>query len=436
MLFLLGLVGVNFAGATDMNSVSPYVYKVTCTGFSGIGGMTTTLTGFQVDGVRGVITSLHGVLKCQHITLQNGKRDIYDLTVTAVDIDKDLALVVSPTLSNQAGGFRTGETPSDGSELEVWGYPWDSFALQPSRQLYVRKRRERLEILLGTGPDVEQWRMRGSPAINSSVISIEGHLEMGHSGSPVLRPDGTLIGVASGGRGQGHGAFVWAVPLSADEVRQWRHLQTADERRLMERPVKAGLLGKTIADRLPILGSDFSADYLTVITADLTGFPDEKVWAAYNDLVRAYTGKVDAVRAEELRLIQEKIYLRRFAPQGQIIRDFATGLRWAKPPQDPPNYKQAGAFCAALQLEHGRWRLPTLDELQQIRRGDGQLHPLMAGQGNRVWSMTPFGRDGEIRGKKVVYVLNGSALNFESVEGEPSKGWSRPRTLCVCEPNP
>jgi tetratricopeptide (TPR) repeat protein len=60
-------------------------------------------------------------------------------------------------------------------------------------------------------------------------------------------------------------------------------------------------------------------------------------------------------------------------PADAAWTDASTGLMWSKPSYYPPtatgpwNYPDARAFCAKLQLlGHDDWRLPTVDELQQI----------------------------------------------------------------------
>jgi hypothetical protein len=75
--------------------ISQHVYMVICSG-SPHHRNKVLQTGFRIQGTKGIITALHGVLGATSITAQNTQGDVLtDLSISQVDIDNDLALLTS-----------------------------------------------------------------------------------------------------------------------------------------------------------------------------------------------------------------------------------------------------------------------------------------------------------------------------------------------------
>ncbi len=105
---------------------SEHVYVVLASGNKYLKGPNLQ-TGFRMQGTKGIITALHGVVGAKSISAYNSKHDyLVDLTIQSVDIENDLALLSSRELQKRGN---EGLIPIDnsplrpGDKLKVLGHP-------------------------------------------------------------------------------------------------------------------------------------------------------------------------------------------------------------------------------------------------------------------------------------------------------------------------
>jgi hypothetical protein len=175
-----------------------------------------TLTGFQVEKLDGIVTALHGVVGCQHITARHPETNRWysGLTIRRVDVDRDVALLEVPGLPRGGGLKPSASGEPAGAAVVVLGHPaavqavWDMPLTLSERVLRT------LESFLPPALNTAA-RKRRSPSLDIHVLALNGPLQPGHSGAPVLdavRRD--VLGVGSGGIGDGTLNIGWAIPIS------------------------------------------------------------------------------------------------------------------------------------------------------------------------------------------------------------------------------
>lgn len=179
-------------------------------------------TGFRLKGYKGIITALHGVAGASAINARNQQNDIIDsLSIYLIDVSNDLALLShagSERLIDR--GFESASLPtvfsiSSQAELYTLGFPH-------GMELYRKPVRastpviRKLSDLIPTSSieTVRQFVRRKSPSVDASVISLDGNLVKGHSGSPVLNLQNHVVGVVNGGIAGGAAGISWAIPIS------------------------------------------------------------------------------------------------------------------------------------------------------------------------------------------------------------------------------
>jgi hypothetical protein len=210
-------LGINPARVQAQDG-APYIYRLICQKSA---EEVRTLTGFRVQGTRGVVTALHGVADCQTITAESSAiagAALENLAVAAVDIDHDAALLHSEELQTDTGlALWAGSPPlSPGDAIYVRGHPYGIYAQLKSDLKFREPITQELRTLL-VDEAVDKLAERTSPNLSISVLSIQGHLLPGHSGAPIFNQVGEVIGVGSGGLQGGTSEIVWAIA--------WRDIQ-------------------------------------------------------------------------------------------------------------------------------------------------------------------------------------------------------------------
>jgi len=193
-------------------------------------------TGFKLRGKAGIVTALHGVVGCNDLSAISESMLLKDLKIDEVDIARDLAFLSSNQLYAEDGLNITDQSNLYG-EVRIIGHPQ---AISGIHEMALDIPRPAIRALRELVP-AELWsqlQQRKSPQISVQVVSVNGNLQPGHSGAPILDTEDRAIGVASGGLGNGTLGIGWAIPISRA---QWRPAST--ERSELSRLAKLGAQG-------------------------------------------------------------------------------------------------------------------------------------------------------------------------------------------------
>ncbi len=220
------------AAQTGIVEPVPYVYRMKIDDCK-FEPVARRQTGFRVEGVVGIVTALHGVADCETMSAvaDDGLTIFTNLVITAVDIDRDIALLTSPDLE---------QLPTDGlvpsslstaeiltAALRIVGYP---LGLDEQDVDVIESVRD-LESLDNVIPDTEEsidFVKRKSPDIDIDVLNLQAQLLPGHSGAPVIDQTDQIVAVGDGGLRSGTVGRSWAIPWSsvrlasidADDIRE------------------------------------------------------------------------------------------------------------------------------------------------------------------------------------------------------------------------
>jgi hypothetical protein len=176
-----------------------------------------TQTGFIVSGTRGIYTALHGVIDATHIGAVNqaSDKEFSALHISKADPALDVALLDSPELDGQdlPGLERIAfDENVDPGPIRVLGHPFGIDLLSTTLSLRNPSIVE-LQSLL-TQDAIGSVVDRGSPVYNAKVLSIQGEIEPGHSGAPILDSKNRVLAIANGGLKGGTVGICWAIPLN------------------------------------------------------------------------------------------------------------------------------------------------------------------------------------------------------------------------------
>jgi tetratricopeptide (TPR) repeat protein len=194
----------------------------------------TDQTGFRIrlPNFSGIVTALHGVLPADAeftVYTAKGRSFTKPLKLTRVDVDHDLAFLTSPEfdgLDNE--GLDVAKDVNwkamKGQELRVIGHPLSvGFRRLPkagpvvaSPITEVVRARGGIDDPLVTLENLfdekrrDIYGKRRSPRLDLLVLSLQGKIEHGHSGAPVLDSKNRVVGIADGAL---PGTTIgWAVP--------------------------------------------------------------------------------------------------------------------------------------------------------------------------------------------------------------------------------
>ncbi len=212
---------------------SPYVFQIRCKYYDQTVSKNKIAlqTGFSVAGEKGIVTALHGVIKCfENGTInayaRGGGKDQDGLRIESADIANDVALLSS---ANQqiSEGLPIAKCDSNScinyeKQYYVLGHPLGITSQMPTK-VSIRPIFKSLEDwLMAAVPKVpevpkvktvmEEMKDRSSPALTIQVFNVEGHLLHGHSGAPIINEGDEVIGVVNGGLQDGTVEIAWAIP--------------------------------------------------------------------------------------------------------------------------------------------------------------------------------------------------------------------------------
>lgn len=217
VVIVLGLVVLLFSvcGAVSLFSVSSaerspddaiYLIKA----FS-CGSRTQSMqTGFSVATTPGIYTALHGVAGCSDIQAELGQTSIRSLVLSEVDVKDDIALLTSPQLG---GGVGLGISSSwkNNQHVTLIGHPLGIELLTTEMSLRTPPARLLRQIL--SRDVLKALADRRSPDPSITVLSTDGVILPGDSGSPILDDANNVLGVADGGLSGGIAGINWAIPF-------------------------------------------------------------------------------------------------------------------------------------------------------------------------------------------------------------------------------
>lgn len=158
---------------------------------------------------------MHGVIGQESISasIVGLNKRFSDLEIEQVDIEHDLALLTSNELKKNNRGLKVSRLqPSKQDKVSTIGYPLGILEQLTSTQLNLRTPPLKKLSTLLLKRDYKKMGDRKSPDINKEVLSIEGVLLPGHSGSPIFNANDQVIGIGNGGLKKGSVGISWAIP--------------------------------------------------------------------------------------------------------------------------------------------------------------------------------------------------------------------------------
>jgi formylglycine-generating enzyme required for sulfatase activity len=396
---------------------SPYIYRLRISDCTHINDKKVEInqTGFRVEGIRGIVTALHGLVNCSKINAVSEAPDAHqpqaanlftDLSIRQVDVSRDVALLSSSKIDAlPADGLAISDGQIDYEDLAVIGYP---LGLQKQRPLanVIVLYDTTLEALIPPRYLTTDLIRRASPDLKVTVFSVQASLVPGHSGAPLLDSNLSVIGIANGGLDEGRIEMGWAIPYK--ELR-WASKDAAS----------AELRNLRALD--PNLALYFSSTYLSVDTPipDTTrpaliepktqmfagipfvfiaagkfqmGIPPASVEAIYNEC-RQYSDECErqwfedqapqhVVHLDDYWIMQTEVtnaQWQQYMSEGGQQPTFWADSRFnsSNQPVVGVNWHDAQAYADWLSHKAGvAIRLPTEAEWEKAARGvDGRLYP-------------------------------------------------------------
>lgn len=188
------------------------VVRVDATGCAGVPGGAQMGTGFFWKQDTWVVTALHVVNGCTGLSVYSDIiKDSASAHASKVLVADDLVLLtLDKTIKGSASVTKAEDAPKNTEDLLVVGFPGDSSG---STAKTVRRQLsgDKLETIVSYEARQELLRSQ-SPALDITVIFLQGILEHGHSGSPIFNHDGNVVGIADGGLKHGTTEDSWAIP--------------------------------------------------------------------------------------------------------------------------------------------------------------------------------------------------------------------------------
>jgi S1-C subfamily serine protease len=177
-LALLGVVALSACDSDDPNEALDPDQSTVGVLATGCGPSPSAGSGVVLGQPGHVVTVAHAVAGATSIVVVDAAGTEWPAQLTAIDVAADLAVLTIEDFV--APSLRTGEVQLGAATTQAWS-PRDGII---SRSVGVTKR------LAITIDDIY-----GESSVRRSGLEIDGDIEVGDSGGPVVAPDGSVIGI-------------------------------------------------------------------------------------------------------------------------------------------------------------------------------------------------------------------------------------------------
>jgi S1-C subfamily serine protease len=169
-------------------------------------------SGFALGKEGLFVTDLHVVAGCTDYQIRRQNDNQWPATLVRVLKARDLALLkVDPPPSDLPGLQISAAAPSLNEKLDVIGYPLGlgAFDSAPLNVTLATKTTPELQYALDA-PALAELQSTGYPALDTNVVRVNGSLEPGDSGAPVIDWQGNVAAIGDGGLQRGTVGIGWA----------------------------------------------------------------------------------------------------------------------------------------------------------------------------------------------------------------------------------
>lgn len=169
-------------------------------------------TGFVWHSPREVVTALHAVAGCRQLSVQSETAGIRrNARIGKIFSAADLALLIIEDPPAWIPLHTSSTSPQLHQVLVAMGYELGAPTIS-SKNLQVSYGSSRLSDML-PAPAREEVRKAGMPALDLTVLRLQGHLLPGLSGAPILNDQGAVVAISDGGLESGAASISWALPV-------------------------------------------------------------------------------------------------------------------------------------------------------------------------------------------------------------------------------
>lgn len=408
------------AVALDQN-ISKSVVKITTTTNSEEGIYVESATGWAWQKPTTVITALHAVAGKKFIEVKNHQGVTTQAHIIKVVKQGDLALL---QLDKELGliPLQTGTVNHNSTEtFQVVGYPHNiptmvadeikfstSFSGQPILNHLIKG--TALETVL---------RKQGYPVPETYIYRLSSTIQPGHSGAPIVKDNGIVIGMADGGLKKGTARINWAIPAQQYVTQLDKSRETiprSNSRQSDLFSVKTYI--SSVGDEVPVAGEDASI-------SDPTGkITVHKVWNASLEEIYFTLEQSDQNDIRDMfedLSEEDAIYLFRNLKY-DIYEDYNTGATFAVPEGAEVTYEN-GTFIVG----QGEFKFAFIPQNTGNFDEAAQLVQLFAGEMLKLYpNAQPYDEDDEdgdydeqwYNLARMRVIQDGGEMKFYAVGGE------------------
>lgn len=167
-----------------------------------------------------IVTVLHGIAGCQTVRVslfsgENQEKPTHTAAAWVVKLlpEADLALLQLeglPAGSAWPQSLTIAQPPPPDSDIFAIAR-WNDAAAPRDKKLRVAYGSRQLSHIVD-GPARQELEQRQSPSLTQEIVNIDGTINPGSSGAPIIDTSGRLVAIADGGLSDGLVQINWAIP--------------------------------------------------------------------------------------------------------------------------------------------------------------------------------------------------------------------------------
>ena len=392
----IGFVFSSFVFAQGDRESAKSVVKVTCSFIVKENGREVTkianASGWCWKNSRYIITALHEVAGIRNEDIKvytDQERSASGARVIRILKEADLALL---ELTAELGLTPLNLEPVDpnaSDEFSIWGFPNNVFSMSGDDIRFSRSLSAvpTLNSIIGNDALKRELELQTYPLTRAQIIRISSTIQPGHSGAPIMKKNGRVVGIADGGLREGTARLNWAMPASVYVERLLTSTDVLPDPR--KRSLQSNLYSSVITVETTATKEDINNAYKQEAKSNTIVYGGKSITKTWSGTYDQILATMPPDQAEPYRKVTYDVRVNMSDTRFDIYEDFKTGATVVMPSNENFNFALGAWFnssdqASGISISASPWPYQSFEAAKQ-----GALTVLERTFPRTQWNLSP-----------------------------------------------